>query len=66
MGVSLTNTQLEQIRVCSQIGVECMNEQPDKRPSDIKDIIDRLEKAGRTQVWSKVQTCSWFIYFASA
>ncbi|CAL5079917.1 unnamed protein product [Urochloa decumbens] len=49
LGEAPTNAQLEQIRVCAQLGIECMNQQPDKRPSDMKDIIDRLEKAGGTQ-----------------
>ncbi|KAM0930494.1 hypothetical protein ACQ4PT_000939 [Festuca glaucescens] len=35
--------QLEQVRVCSKIGIECMNLDPKKRPV-ARHIIDRLDK----------------------
>lgn len=57
---SLTDAQKEQIMVCAEIGIECSNSEPEKRPSDTKEIMDRLEKAGSTQVWSKVKPCNCF------
>ncbi|XP_037419361.1 uncharacterized protein LOC119284267 [Triticum dicoccoides] len=48
LGESRTNAQLDQIRVCAEIGIECSNINPAIRP-DIKQIIDRLGKTGSTQ-----------------
>lgn len=51
MGESRTNIQLDQIKICAQIGIECSSINAHNRP-DTKHIIDRLGKAGSTQVWS--------------
>ncbi|KAM3409375.1 hypothetical protein ACQJBY_001986 [Aegilops geniculata] len=37
------HTQLEQVRVCTKIGIECMDLDPKKRPV-VQHIIDRLDK----------------------
>jgi coatomer subunit beta' len=39
--------------VCAEIGIKCRNSEPDKRPSNTKEIIDKLEEEARTEVWSK-------------
>jgi hypothetical protein len=36
-------TLLEQLRVCMEIGIECMDLDPNKRPA-ARDIVDRLDK----------------------
>ncbi|KAI5017723.1 hypothetical protein ZWY2020_042611 [Hordeum vulgare] len=41
------HTQLEQVRVCTKIGIECMDLDPKKRPF-VQHIIDRLDKTART------------------
>ncbi|WVZ53558.1 hypothetical protein U9M48_004481 [Paspalum notatum var. saurae] len=38
------DTELEQIRVCANIGKECTKNNPEKRPRSTQDIIDRLNK----------------------
>uniref|UniRef100_A0A453MI26 Protein kinase domain-containing protein n=3 Tax=Aegilops tauschii TaxID=37682 RepID=A0A453MI26_AEGTS len=43
LGVSEGDMQLEQVRVCSEIAIECMDLDPAKRP-DACHIIDRLDK----------------------
>ncbi|KAF6989494.1 hypothetical protein CFC21_006826 [Triticum aestivum] len=40
------HTQLEQVRVCTKIGIECMDLDPKKRPA-VQHIIDRLDKTAR-------------------
>ncbi|KAE8790836.1 Wall-associated receptor kinase 3 [Hordeum vulgare] len=40
------HTQLEQVRVCTKIGIECMDLDPKKRPL-VRHIIDRLDKTAR-------------------
>lgn len=35
---------LEQIRLCANIGIECTEYNPAKRPCSVQDIIDRLEE----------------------
>ncbi|XP_037465948.1 putative wall-associated receptor kinase-like 16 isoform X2 [Triticum dicoccoides] len=40
------HTQLEQVRVCTKIGIECMDLDPKKRPV-VQHIIDRLDKTAR-------------------
>jgi serine/threonine protein kinase len=42
-------SQREQLRVCTEIGIQCSNFNPAKRP-DSEDIINRLEKAEPMQV----------------
>ncbi|KAF6986747.1 hypothetical protein CFC21_004467 [Triticum aestivum] len=37
------DTQLDQVRLCTKIGIECMRFDPKKRPS-ISHIVDRLDK----------------------
>ncbi|KAF7026424.1 hypothetical protein CFC21_038529 [Triticum aestivum] len=41
MGKSQSNVQLEQVRVCAEIGIECTNFNPAKRP-DTQYVINRL------------------------
>ncbi|XP_044417559.1 uncharacterized protein [Triticum aestivum] len=48
LGESRTNIQLDQIKICAQIGIECSSINAHNRP-DTKHIIDRLGKAGSTQ-----------------
>ncbi|XBI86371.1 hypothetical protein VPH35_094342 [Triticum aestivum] len=43
LGVSEGDMQLEQVRVCSEIAIECMDLVPEKRP-DACYIIDRLDQ----------------------
>ncbi|XP_037423780.1 uncharacterized protein LOC119288251 isoform X2 [Triticum dicoccoides] len=38
----LDTLQWEQIRVCAEIGIECIEVDPSKRPASMKHIIDRL------------------------
>uniref|UniRef100_A0ACD5TBA8 Uncharacterized protein n=3 Tax=Avena sativa TaxID=4498 RepID=A0ACD5TBA8_AVESA len=40
-------TQLDQVKVCTNIGIECMDIDPKKRP-DARHIIDRLDKTTST------------------
>uniref|UniRef100_A0ACD5Z1Q0 Uncharacterized protein n=1 Tax=Avena sativa TaxID=4498 RepID=A0ACD5Z1Q0_AVESA len=40
------DTQLEQVRVCTKIGTECMDSDPKKRPT-ARHIVDRLDKTAR-------------------
>jgi len=49
LGESQTHGQLEQIKVCAQIGIQCSDPNPNNRPPDTKDIIDRLQKVDRIQ-----------------
>ena len=42
MEKSQWNGQLEQVRVCAEIGIECTNFNPKKRP-DTQHIINRLD-----------------------
>lgn len=42
-GSDQRDTQLDQVRVCTKIGMECMDSDPKKRP-DASHIVDRLEK----------------------
>ncbi|KAG2559558.1 hypothetical protein PVAP13_8KG018352, partial [Panicum virgatum] len=49
LGESQTHRQLEQIKVCAQIGIQCSDPNPNNRPPDTKDIIDRLQKVDRIQ-----------------
>lgn len=46
---SLTAAQVRQIMVCAEIGIKCRNSEPDKRPSNTKEIIDKLEEEARTE-----------------
>uniref|UniRef100_A0ACD5TBC2 Uncharacterized protein n=1 Tax=Avena sativa TaxID=4498 RepID=A0ACD5TBC2_AVESA len=43
VGSEQRDTQLEQVRVCTKIGIECMNLDPKKRPA-ARHIIDMLDK----------------------
>ncbi|XP_037423711.1 uncharacterized protein LOC119288188 isoform X2 [Triticum dicoccoides] len=49
MGESLSSAQLDQIKVCSKIGIECSDINPANRPADTTDIINRLGNTGTTQ-----------------
>jgi hypothetical protein len=40
---SLRDGELEQVRVCAKIGIECTNLNPAKRP-DTQHIINRLDE----------------------
>ncbi|CAM0908944.1 unnamed protein product [Alopecurus aequalis] len=40
--ISQGNPQWEQIRVCAEIGIECKNIDPTKRPVSMKNVMDRL------------------------
>ncbi|CAM0958788.1 unnamed protein product [Alopecurus aequalis] len=40
----------EQIRVCAEIGIECTNEDPEKRPDSMKDIMDLLAETESMEV----------------
>ncbi|KAM0927719.1 hypothetical protein ACQ4PT_002687 [Festuca glaucescens] len=42
--------QLEQVRVCTQIGMECIESNPTKRPVSMEHIIARLHETGNTEV----------------
>lgn len=53
MGESKTKAQLEQIKECAQIAIECSNPKAENRPLDTKHIIDRLQKVESAQVWLK-------------
>ncbi|XP_066355004.1 cysteine-rich receptor-like protein kinase 14 [Miscanthus floridulus] len=44
---SLEDTELEQIRVCANIGKECTKNNPEKRPRSVQHIIDRLNETER-------------------
>ncbi|KAM0907937.1 hypothetical protein ACQ4PT_015805 [Festuca glaucescens] len=46
-GSDQRDTQLEQVRVCTKIGMECMDSDPKKRPA-ASHIVDTLEKTSRT------------------
>lgn len=46
-GSDQRDTQLEQVRVCTNIGMECMDSDPKKRPA-ASHIVDRLEKMSST------------------
>ena len=48
--LSQENQNYEQIRVCADIGIECTNIDPTKRPVSMTNIMDRLAKIGRTEV----------------
>jgi len=41
---SQSDIQLEQIRVCAEIGIKCTDSNPAKRPQSTQYIIDRLDK----------------------
>jgi hypothetical protein len=40
---SQRDVQLEQVRVCAEIGIECTNFNPAKRP-DMQHIVNRLDE----------------------
>ncbi|XP_037472405.1 uncharacterized protein LOC119348314 [Triticum dicoccoides] len=42
---SHSDIQLQQVRVCTEIGIECIDSNPAKRP-DTQNIIDRLNETG--------------------
>jgi len=42
-GTSKSTTPLEQVKLCAEIGIDCMHDDPSKRP-DIQDIIGRLNE----------------------
>ena len=45
MEKSHSDIQLQQVRVCTEIGIECIDSNPAKRP-DTQNIIDRLNETG--------------------
>lgn len=45
------NQDYEQIRVCAEIGIECMDFNPEKRPVSMKHIMDRLSEMDDTEVF---------------
>lgn len=50
--------KLEQIRICTDIALECCNVHPRKRPFSTQHILDRLEE---TETTDEVK-CYLFIY----
>lgn len=51
------HTQLEQVRVCTKIGIECMDLDPKKRPVT-RHIIDRLDKTASADYSGQTGTSS--------
>jgi hypothetical protein len=41
--------QLEQVRACTEIGMECIESNPAKRPVSMQHIIARLKRTGMTR-----------------
>ncbi|VAH99387.1 unnamed protein product [Triticum turgidum subsp. durum] len=58
LGEPPSPAQLDQIKVCTHIGIECSDINPANRPANTMDIINRFGNARNTQVWSKVKTCN--------
>jgi len=46
---SYRDIQLKQVRVCTEIGMECIESNPSKRPVSMHDIIARLHEIGNTE-----------------
>lgn len=44
MDKSERDIQLEQVRVCAEIGIECIESNPAKRPVSVQHIITRLDE----------------------
>jgi hypothetical protein len=44
MEKSQRDIQLEQIRLCADIGIQCTDRNPEKRPVSTQEIIDRIQK----------------------
>lgn len=49
MGISQGNKELEQIRVCAEIGLECIHSNPRRRPTT-QHILDRLYQMESTHL----------------
>ncbi|XBI88233.1 hypothetical protein VPH35_026218 [Triticum aestivum] len=47
------DTRVEQVRVCTKIGIECLDLDPKKRP-DVGDIIHRLDRTGSVDYLDEV------------
>lgn len=47
---SQCDTQFEQIRVCTEIAIECIEYDPEKRPASIQHIIAMLDETEKTAV----------------
>ncbi|KAM3388438.1 hypothetical protein ACQJBY_010924 [Aegilops geniculata] len=47
--LSQGNQHYEQIRVCAEIGTECIQDDPTKRPANMTHIMDRLAETERTE-----------------
>ncbi|EMS52657.1 Coatomer subunit beta'-2 [Triticum urartu] len=48
LGKSLEDTHVEQVRVCTEIGIECSDFNPAKRPVSTHKIIERLKETETT------------------
>lgn len=57
MEVSHEASELDQIRVCANIGKECTKSNPAKRPCSVQAIIDRLEETESADESSAEQVC---------
>uniref|UniRef100_R7W3Q7 non-specific serine/threonine protein kinase n=1 Tax=Aegilops tauschii TaxID=37682 RepID=R7W3Q7_AEGTA len=47
--LSQGNQHYEQIRACAEIGIECIQDDPTKRPANMTHIMDRLAETERTE-----------------
>lgn len=54
-----TSSQLEQLRVCFEIGTECTDYDPRRRP-DAKQIVDRLVKAESMDRFTETDVSNFF------
>ncbi|XP_048531591.1 mitogen-activated protein kinase kinase kinase 5-like isoform X3 [Triticum urartu] len=54
LGKSLEDTHVEQVRVCTEIGIECSDFNPAKRPVSTHKIIERLKETETTDEVSSV------------
>lgn len=57
MEVSHEASELDQIRVCANIGKECTKSNPAKRPCSVQAIIDRLEETESADEPSAEHVC---------
>lgn len=48
--ISQRNVEWEQIQVCTEIGIQCMESDPAKRPGSMKEIMDKLDKIEKLHV----------------
>lgn len=57
LGASEGDTELEQVRLCTKIGMECMELDPKKRPV-ARHIIDMLDKTGSAEYSDETDSSS--------